>query len=126
MANAQSQWYAEGLIGALDGVDAKEGEKRIDAFFALLKKRGHHKLLPGIIRAFEVSLQKKDLRNMVWVTVARKEDVHAAAAARKIPPEEILIDETIIGGSVVRTYDTRVDKSYKRALEQLYYRMIET
>lgn len=93
----------------------------------LLKHKGHVKLLPDILREFEKVIDSaRDEATMV-LTCAKKSDLakyknklkeHFGHSGGSFTKEEV--DDTLIGGYVIRSGDTILDGSYKRKLLLLY------
>lgn len=93
---------------------------------AVLAARGHERLLAQILRATLRELEATRPRTVVIVgNVADKE---RCAAAIKVAlttlganaEPEVIVDDTLIGGTIVEHNHVRIDESYKRALTTLY------
>lgn len=117
--------YATAIYHAhMKGIDET---KLLSRLIALLKKRGHLKLLPKICRHLK-GLQVKDLRrNTAAVRVAKeahtsryKKEIDNACKKLGITETAVVIDDTLIGGYVVEGNNTLIDASYKDILLQLY------
>ncbi len=103
-----------------------QDRKHEDHFFAILKRRGHEKLLPAILSAYERILAKESKTAKEVVVVAHeKEGVKAKAHAEKFGAVDptVRVDHTIVGGWRYMGKSTLVDHTYKRALLDLYRKM---
>lgn len=91
-----------------------------------LKERGRMKLLPGIVRELKI-LKARSTTTGVTLEVARKEESEKALAAAK--SEGIAATEAIVNPSLLRGWRAReggrlIDRSGKRALIDLYARIV--
>lgn len=117
--------YAQALQGALkEGMSVEDALKGLDRTLA---RHGHEKLkadiLEELVRLMET--ERKSATNKLLV--ARDGDVATMSAQVKTrgdAPLDIAVDPTLIGGYVLQQSDTRIDKSYKRALLDLYGNII--
>lgn len=123
--------YVEAAYATL----VKQGDtsKTIASVQAYLKKRGLLKLFPAILRGLIEKTRRGMTTDMPVVTVARAQDLQRhkteiEAALKQIKggvKEEIRIDETMIGGFVVKNKDTRIDRSFKNTLLNAYHRLTD-
>ena len=117
--------YATAIIASLDsGLD-------FDRVFANLKKllsqKGHERLYGAILRTTTKLLEQRDKSKAPHVTVAkasvakgsRVAEILKNLQAENLTPK-VVVDETLIGGQVVRFAGVEVDESYKSALLKLY------
>ena len=94
---------------------------------AHLKERGRLKLLPAILR----SLMVTQIRNTVTgatVEVARSKDASKAlseAASHGITAEKAVVNESLLSGWRGRAKGVLVDQSGKRALTDIYQRVVQ-
>ncbi|MBY0110517.1 hypothetical protein K2Y00_00700 [Patescibacteria group bacterium] len=92
-----------------------------------LKARGRVKLLPAILRSLKVA----QIRNTVTgatVEVARKEDAAkalSAAATHGITADKAIVNESLLSGWRGRSKGVLVDQSGKRALTDIYQRVVK-
>ena len=93
----------------------------------LLAQKGHTRLWPAVLRGTVVALEKKVADETPKVTVAKAGKIDAAALAATLKLLSVAgdtvhtsVDETLIGGFTVQYKDKVVDKSYKRALLDIY------
>lgn len=94
---------------------------------AVLERRGHLRLLPRILRVLEREVAQSEKSRQAKVIVARASDADSALVAELMQEigttksqVHVLVDETIIGGAIVRHNHTESDASYKTALYTLY------
>jgi len=125
--------YAEALMQALEHTPPNETGGVIQRFVAVVHKAGQIRLLPKISTSFERLMKEQTLAATTTVMVARKEIIeteakHIAQAARTlaVAPETLsfAVDPTLSTGYRMRTRDKIIDASGKRALLELYQRMI--
>ncbi len=117
--------YAQALHRAVQerGTDPKLFER----LQAMLKRRGHYKLIPRIAAAYE-KLTGQERHDAVHVRVAREQEVEqarksAASLAPSIDPH-VAIDEELVSGYTVQSRDFRFDASGRRTLIDLYRKLI--
>jgi len=118
--------YAKALIELVEK-KPKEEERILKDFIALLKQRGHIKLLPKILKSIE-KLSEKQEADSVELILAKEKDKekHLKKAQNYKEHFKILgdvktkVDDTIIGGFIIKTKQTIVDGSYKKYLMELY------
>ena len=121
-----AETYAEALEKALINTNEQERNERIARFLSIIKRRGHSGLLPRIVHVLERKHGHQDLRTIA--TVARERDVHSVDAEVRALAEQLagshevqyVTDDTLIGGYVLRTPNNLADRSYKRALLDVY------
>jgi F0F1-type ATP synthase delta subunit len=94
---------------------------------ALLAQKGHTRLWPAVLRGVVVELEKRVIDETPEVTVAKEGGLDKAKlaevlAALKVQTEVVktVVDPSLIGGFTLQYRDTVVDKSYKRALLDIY------
>lgn len=114
---------------ALERLLAK-GEKEevvMKNLMAHLKARGRVKLLPAILRALKVTKIRSAVTGAT-VEVARKEDASKAlseAAQHGINAETAVVNESLLSGWRGRSKGVLVDQSGKRALTDIYQRVVK-
>lgn len=117
--------YALGMKDML-----KEGntlESLLTSLESVLARRGQEKLKPRILRELSRLLEKHDEHQTV-VIVTNEDDLHTfkdeikdAEHALKVTGKTVPVtDPSIVGGFIVRTQNAQIDRSYKRALIDLY------
>jgi F-type H+-transporting ATPase subunit delta len=109
----------------------------VEHFVATVRANGHEYLLPSIVKAFG-RLAEKEVRNeTIEVTSAHPLSEDDVVGVLKRPEYRDLltashrrvarkVDESIVGGVVVRAGSRRVDGSYKRALLDIYQEFTNT
>ncbi|MFT5036655.1 MAG: F0F1-type ATP synthase delta subunit [Candidatus Azotimanducaceae bacterium] len=93
-----------------------------------LESKGHMSLYASILRAVLTQLEARDVSQLPQVTIASEEAlknqktaIDAALKEIDAPAEfDTVVDESIIGGSVVSYNNVLLDQSYKSALTKLY------
>lgn len=109
-------------------IDKGMGEKEVvDNLLEHLKRSGRTKLLPGILRELK-TLAAREKVTAPTLEVARKEDeaqAKAAAKAEGIEAEEVIVNPSLLQGWRARAGSKLVDRSGKRALIDLYARIVK-
>lgn len=122
-------YYAQALISTVDrGMSEEEAVEKI---IALLRQKGHLKLLPRIKRRVDRIIAKRERFETPKIRVATRQDhtklkatieAHIQALTDKEP--RVLEDDTVIGGYVIETHNTMIDASYRSALMKLYRNIV--
>lgn len=124
-----AQAYAHALYTLTQDDHGRNEQSTFENFVALLKKKGHIKLLPNILTSFEALLNSKRDETTLVMTCARKKDFAKFRAEFKehfthqdtdTSFTEEIIDNSIIGGFIIKRGDIVVDASYKKKLLTLY------
>lgn len=122
--------YAHALIHATErGISHEEA---VNKFVTILKRKGHLKLLPRIVRELGRIQIRHDRVHGARVRLARAEDkeqlreiINKKLAELNVNEEPQMVeDDTVIGGYVIETGSKMVDGSYKSALMKLYRSVI--
>ncbi len=98
-----------------------------------LEKRGLLKLHPRILRGVMEKVRKSERTEVPKVILARENDLkkheheikEALTKVGGTDRHEIHIDESIIGGFIVKGKNERVDTSYKSTLLHAYHRLTD-
>ena len=123
----KATYYAQALADTLTGDQKKDMKTVLVRLQEVLKRRGHQKLLPAIVRALSLQLAKRERASTVTIRTvsgeARKELLEQYAQV--LPKEKeyavrIVADPTLASGFVLETATRRVDGSGKRALMELH------
>ena len=119
------QQYAQALHLALQEVGPKDHTKVLDNFVSILQSSGDIRKYESIIAEYEkLDAEAKGIKH-AEVTFARDLEVnrHIIEELNGIVGAKVAIekkvDESIIGGVVVRVEDTLIDASVKGQLESL-------
>lgn len=112
-----------------NGVKPAEALKRLTD---ILARQGHSALYPRILKTLERSLEKEEGKDTMTVRIAREKDAKTykseIAAFREAQglsgEEEVIVDETIVGGYVLEGKGARTDASYKTSLISIYKSLI--
>ena len=115
--------YAQAVMEvAKKGMKPKELFTRLEA---ALRARGHLQLLPKIARALGEEERRSRRRSESVLSVAKESETASAKqqAATDIGDSivRIVTDDSLIGGWVLTTPNTRVDASFKKQLLDLYH-----
>lgn len=108
--------------------EADDSTKTLTALKSYLKRRGHSKLLPTILKGISAELAHHANIKKVRVITAREKDYEIfkdeieslISSSEKKHPYSLEINESIIGGFIIKTQTTKIDRSYKTALLQTY------
>ena len=103
----------------------------VKKFVEVVEKNGHTYLLPRILKSFQSRQSREVGRTVIHVSSAVSIlEKHVQELLKKEPYSRMLsekhrkvirhVDDTLIGGVVVRTGTQQVDASYKRALTDIY------
>ena len=122
--------YAHALYSAITD-HPKDEEKLVGNFIEALKVNGHTHFLPRIIRSLERYHARDEKERTISITSGKElSEKDTQEILRKEPFKNLLtashkrveriVDDSVIGGVIVRTKAVRVDASYKRALLELY------
>lgn len=123
-AQALLSMYPKHAEGGKDGV-------LVESLLDLLKKRGHQKLLQGIIRELKRASHQSMRGTDLILTVSSKahekryhDDI--VAEAKKLGKSSwiTLEDPTLIGGYTLGTANAFMDRSYKHSLTSLFKKLV--
>ena len=103
-------------------------EKMLEGLRNTMHKKGHMRLYAPVLRGVLRVLETKKDPSVATVVVAYDTDVQKYADIIKNTLSLLnagsdfstKVDETIIGGSIVKNHNTIVDRSYKTMLANLY------
>lgn len=125
----RAQQYAEALYRAAHTTDSAVHDALVDRFVALVRERGHIGLLPTILREYEAIVHERSTGEEVHLRVAhtRDRERYAERIATDIRTlsagsqnVHTIVDESAIGGYAIEANGTRIDRTYKHALLELY------
>lgn len=124
------QAYIKAVLEQL--LSGKDGEVIIKNLKIALEKKGHTRLLGAILRGALRQLEHEVVAKAPQIKVAKNnEDLVAKAKATlatfssdSVLTPVVKTDETLVGGYVVTAAGKQVDASYKRALLNLYRKVI--
>lgn len=117
MSSLQKQ-YVKVLLDLLE--DSKEVETSIGRLKEVMIKRGHQKLLPAVLK--DVERQLSAISNPSTLTVAHESDVDKYQELNK--EAEVLVDEKIIGGYILKDKYKLTDNSHRSRLLNWYKSVI--
>lgn len=110
------------------GHDEGETLARLKAY---LTKRGLAKLYPSVLRGLAEKFRRNAKTSRTKVIVARAEDtkVHEAdivgVLAEIHGEHDVVVDENIIGGFIVKGKNERIDRSFKQKLLHVYHQLTD-
>jgi F0F1-type ATP synthase delta subunit len=123
--------YAQALEIALRKKSEDVQAQLVKNFLVILRSRGHQKLLPNIVHELEKRLTRE--QESVKILFAREEDkirykeniqADLLEIAKEKEEQSQEIDEKLVGGYRVETKNILIDRSYKRALIDLYQKLL--
>jgi F0F1-type ATP synthase delta subunit len=124
-----AQYYARALYEIVQNESPSEQGKYVGNLMALLKRKGHFKLLPFILKEYTKLSAGKEKDSMI--VLSRHSDNQALRQARDayerhfhLEEPHVAVDESIVGGFRIKSGNKILDASYKTALLQLYRNMI--
>lgn len=129
----KAQQYAEALYQAVQEQTDEGADACIAQLVALVRNRGHERLLPAIVREYEKLEQVRDSTRGVVVRLVDATDRERHAAAidadrRELgatnETEQVVEDNTVVGGYSVEVRGRRIDRTHKRALFDLYSQLV--
>lgn len=122
--------YAQALA-TFDNAPLAERENAVRRLVQVAEKNGHAHLLPKIIRVYTHLTEKAKRQSIATVTTAKEITHEKARSFAKAEGIDIdthtlaqTVDPTLIGGFVLRTRGERIDRSDKRALLEIYKKVI--
>jgi F0F1-type ATP synthase delta subunit len=124
--------YAEVLIEAEQEKSAEDFDVFFKNFLAILKQKNQTKTLPSIlleVKKLDIQL-KKDNKSILIVrdksfADTYKEQILEFSDTFDIDDVEVVEDEKIIGGYVLKNKKQQIDNSYKKRLLDLYSKIIK-
>lgn len=122
--------YAHALEELLKEQPTKETEL-VERLLTVVHENGHDHLLKKILRSFTKLHERDAKKSTIEVVTSSPITESEVQKLLKIDPfKRILspdhkhvkrsVDDTIVGGTIVKTGGQRIDQSYKRALIELY------
>jgi F0F1-type ATP synthase delta subunit len=106
--------------------DSKSADSYVEAFIGLLKRRGHYKLLPIILKEFKKIEASKKTKKIGVLTCATTNEVDTFKAKLKQygishdTPLVVEIDKNLIGGFTYEGDDVVINGCYRKQLLNLY------
>ena len=125
--------YAEALYLAVEKKSETERDAVLEKLRAVLVEHRHVRLLPAIVREYEKLVRKRSASVETTIRVARAgdRDAHLGRITEDVTtldavhlPEHVVIDEQVIGGYEVRAHGKRIDRTYRRMLNNLYSNLV--
>jgi len=123
--------YAEALSEMTKNRSSDDVSLIFSNFISVLKKNGHYKILPKILKSLE-KLRMKEKENDIELVLAAA-DQEAKFRSKINEFQKYLekdakvvtkVDGTIVGGFIIRSKSVMIDMSYKKALMNLYNKFV--
>ena len=113
--------YAQAILEASNGAH-KDANAFLESIITHLKQTGRSKMLPAILREVKQQSSQKTSTDTVLEVASKEETASAKKAleAEGIAPKHTHVNPDLIRGWRVRTKDTLIDRSGKKALIDLY------
>ena len=126
--------YAQALLAAISGRTKLQTKKLLKNFIALIDSRGHRGILRGVARELGRLHEREERREVVTISSVKKINRPEQMRLKRKHPELFtknsriipMVDTNLVGGTILKSYDRRLDLSYRRALLELYKRSIQT
>lgn len=123
--------YIQATYEVLQGKD--DSKQVLHALEEYLRKRGLTKMYPQILRGLQEKILRKNKYGIPKVVVAREKDLQTfttdiASALERLGTggeHETVVDQSVIGGFIVRGAREQIDKSYKTKLLHAYRSLID-
>ena len=122
----KSREYVEAILSLVEaGNDPMDVLQKVQI---RLKKRGHEKLYPSILKILAQKIEGAQSKNKTLVKVASKKQLHILQAEiestlstfQSDTEYDVIEDSTIIGGFLLSSQNKIIDKTYKTQLVNLY------
>ena len=130
----RASWYAKAFFDLANSKTMGE-EQLINHFTKTVTENGHAFMFPQILRSLKRIQEREEQKTTIEITsvapiseneigtiLKHRYFKHAVSPFHKRVIRKT--DETLVGGTVVRTGTLRVDTSYKRALLDLYTNVV--
>lgn len=120
-----AQQYASALYDAVHQVKNAEHDLVLDNFVKILAQNGDLSKYPEIEKEFRLLENKAKGLSQAEITVAREIQINSQIVdeintlTKKKVQVQTKVDESLIGGMVIRVDDTLIDASVKGQLNQL-------
>src|SRR3990167_1966415 len=115
--------YARALYETTYGLKGNELKKALESFTKLLYKHSMLKKSGIIIKKYELLVKKKAGLKTISVTTARELDDRTLKEIKKTfganTEADTKVDESLLGGLIIRTDDTILDASLRTQLRNL-------
>ncbi len=116
--------WAKAFIQVIEA--GKSPKEALENMKNALKRQGKLKILPKILLEIKKQLQKQE-RRLPKLTVANEKALDEAKALIENPENvKVITDDTLIGGYIFEKNGHMIDKSFKRALLDLYRRIVKS
>ncbi len=123
--------YAQALDSLTKDKSSEDINIIFSNFISVLKKKGHYAILPKILKSLKNIRQKKELDNIEFIVASKEQESKFRPRFNDFKKyfdekEEVKIeiDKTIVGGFIIKSKSIIIDGSYKKALINLYGRLL--
>lgn len=124
MATFTVQDYAKALREVTKDAKGPELKKILQSFAELLYKKNVLKKADSIISVYEKLVRKEEGIKEIFITTARAVDKSTLEQIKKVFGTKVeattSVDETLLGGMIVKTEDTILDASLRTQLRALH------
>jgi len=125
-----AQEYATALYQAYISKDQKDFDVFLNNMLDLISERSHNNMILQIISEYE-QLSERGGTGRVVVVVAKQEDAekhktviesHADVFGKEY---QVVVDENIVGGYVIRSNSEQIDQSFRTRLLEMYQDLVK-
>lgn len=126
--------YAHGLYNVATAKNEKQSGKQsatAEAFIELLKRRGQLKMLASVLIEYKKIADAAKRRGRAVVRIADEKDgrelrreIECALEDLGVTEAERIIDERLTGGVRIETHGAIYDRTHRRALMELFHRIV--
>ncbi len=127
MATSKAAHYAQALKAHSADVDG--GKSFADRLVAFLVAKKQSKLLASVLATYQRlhtanAVGAKIIVGHATASTQHAKEIEADCAILGAEQAQTVVDESLVGGYIVRTPSMQIDKSYRSALLHLYQRII--
>lgn len=125
----QAELYAQTLHKAAQKKDSDSFDSFFTKFVAVLKTKGHSKLMPAVLRSLQ-SIDKTNKSAQSSVLIVRDASQKEALKEQLAQEGElfgentrVVEDKNVVGGYILKNKTSMIDKSYRSKLIGLYKKL---
>lgn len=128
----RSKEYAQAFGEVLGDKEMKHGSEYAQNLLRVIRYRGHQRLLPSIVTELETKVKEQGEVGVLTLTVARSEDEAVFQGAIEKDQKDFgfddvevqtVVDDSVIGGYRIESREHLIDRTYKKALLEMYQKM---
>lgn len=117
MSGLKEQYIAAGVELIAEKTDI---DKVVSGLKKTMAQRGHTRLLTSVLKGLISKVERQSEMSLPQLTIATKDASKPDSLSAK--DVDVKIDQTIVGGYILREGFTRIDNSYKTKLLNWYRR----